>query len=251
MKDNPTIDRTSYEPAYIQLANILRNQISSGTFLPGKQLPSEAQLCSRYEVSPMTVRRTINLLIEQGVVSTTQGLGTFVKPLELGSSTFHLRELLNLFENSGDNKIKLLEVKIVSADNRISSHLSIPNGDRVIYLRRLLYKMNDPILYHQGYLLYDPARPVVEAEMDITALGGLFSGSGKTDLKNGELTINAITLDEKDAGLLKTEKGYPAFRLEHVFYDFSDRPLSWGWFTCRADKLQFTARVGIWDSIAK
>jgi GntR family transcriptional regulator len=40
---------------------------------------------------------------------------------------------------------------------------------------------------------------------------------------------------------------FPAFRLEHVFYDFENRPVSWGWFTCRADRLEFYTTVGIWD----
>ena len=54
------IDRDAYEPAYAQLANILRRKISKGEFRPGDQLPSEAQLCRRYGISPMTVRRSIN-----------------------------------------------------------------------------------------------------------------------------------------------------------------------------------------------
>ena len=72
------IDRNSYEPAYAQLANILRRQVAAGVFRPGDQLPSEAMLCQSYQVSPMTVRRTINVLAEEGVVSTARGRGTFV-----------------------------------------------------------------------------------------------------------------------------------------------------------------------------
>ena len=68
------INRDDYEPAYAQLANILRQQIAEGQFRPGDRLPSEAQLCERYDVSPMTVRRSINMLAAQDVVSTAQGL---------------------------------------------------------------------------------------------------------------------------------------------------------------------------------
>ena len=82
------IDRDACEPAYAQLANILRRQIAEGAFRPGDQLPSEAQLCRTYGISPMTVRRSINLLSDQGVVNTAQGKGTFVKPLELGTAVF-------------------------------------------------------------------------------------------------------------------------------------------------------------------
>ena len=63
-----TIDRNSYEPAYAQLVRILLGQIAAGEFRPGDRLPSEAQLCERYGVSPMTVRRVINILADQSVV---------------------------------------------------------------------------------------------------------------------------------------------------------------------------------------
>ena len=83
--DSNQIDRTSDEPAYAQLADIIRRQIGEGVFRPGEQLPSEAKLCQRFGISPMTVRRSINLLADQGVVNTAQGRGTFVKPLALST----------------------------------------------------------------------------------------------------------------------------------------------------------------------
>jgi DNA-binding GntR family transcriptional regulator len=89
-KSPETIDRNSYESAYAQLVRILRGQIASGEFRPGDRLPSEAQLCESYGVSPMTVRRVVNILADQGVVMAEQGRGTFVKPLELGTATFQL-----------------------------------------------------------------------------------------------------------------------------------------------------------------
>ena len=79
LEQSTSIDRGSYEPAYVQLVNSLRHSMAAGLLRPGDQLPSEAQLCSRYEVSPMTVRRAINILVDQGIVVTEQGRGTFVR----------------------------------------------------------------------------------------------------------------------------------------------------------------------------
>ncbi|MBU2468440.1 MAG: GntR family transcriptional regulator, partial [Proteobacteria bacterium] len=60
MEQAEQIDSESYEPAYSQLVNILRRQIAAGLFRPANVLPSEAELCRRYKISPMTVRRAIN-----------------------------------------------------------------------------------------------------------------------------------------------------------------------------------------------
>jgi DNA-binding GntR family transcriptional regulator len=239
------IDRDSYEPAYLQLANILRRQIADGAYRPGDQLPSEAQLCRRYGISPMTVRRSINLLSDQGVVNTAQGRGTFVKPLELGMANFDLGELQGLFINGASTAVKLLDVRIVSADERTARKLELIQGDPTIYIRRLFTRENKPIFYHRAYLIYDPMRPIVEAEMDVTSLQGLFTSADNSMLKRGELTIEATMMNEEEAKILQTQLPAAAFYLEHLFYDFENCPISWGWFIFHSDHLHFHTQVGI------
>jgi DNA-binding GntR family transcriptional regulator len=241
------IDRNSYEPAYAQLVRILLGQISAGMFRPGDRLPSEAQLCELYGVSPMTVRRVVNILADRGVVIAEQGRGTFVKPLELSTATFDLDRLQQLFRNEGRSRVKLSEVRITSATERTARKLAIEVGDRIVYIRRLIFQGEDPVLLHREHVIYDPTRPIIEAEMEVTALQGLLSGGGESDLKRGDLTIDATVLTEGEATLLQSEVGVPAFRLEHIFYDFDDRPVSWGWFICTGDRLCFTATIGIPD----
>jgi DNA-binding GntR family transcriptional regulator len=238
------IDRRSYEPAYAQLVHILRYQIAAGTLRPGDQLPSESQLCKLYRVSPMTVRRAINILADQGVISTAQGSGTFVKAVGLGAATFDLQELQTLFSDP-QTSVKLLEAHVALADERVARKLAITPGKRVIYLRRLLCRKGEPAFYHREYLVYDPTRPLVEAEMEVTSLQGLFDGSGSSILKHGDLTIEATVLNEEEARVLLVPASTAAFNLEHVFYDLDNRPISWGWFICRGDRLRFATKVGI------
>jgi hypothetical protein len=33
--------------------------------------------------------------------------------------------------------------------------------------------------------------------------------------------------------------------LEHLFYGYDDKPMSWGRFVCRGDLLQFRAHIGV------
>jgi DNA-binding GntR family transcriptional regulator len=240
------IDRDSYEPAYAQLVRILLGQIAAGVFRPGDRVPSEAQLCERYGVSPMTVRRAVNILADQGVVIAEQGRGTFVKPLELGTATFDLDRLQQLF-HADQSTVRVLEARIASAVERTARKLAIGVGDRTVFIRRLIFQGEEAILLHREHVVYDPTRSLIEAEMEVTALHGLFSGGGGSDLKRGDLTIEATVLTEEEAALLHSQAGSPAFRLEHIFYDFDGRPVSWGWFICTGDHLQFTAAIGIPD----
>ena len=44
-------------PAYLKIAAILREQIFSGSIVPGDILPSENLLCEQYKVSRDTIRK--------------------------------------------------------------------------------------------------------------------------------------------------------------------------------------------------
>lgn len=241
------IDRNSYEPAYAQLASILREQVATGAYQPGQKLPSEATLCKNYNVSPMTVRRAINLLIDQGVVSTIQGKGTFVKALNFSSISFNLHHFQDLFKDKKRTKIRFLEARIIRADEQIAHKIDIGVGQRVIFMRRLIDSDGEPVIYHKENMLYDPKLPIVEGELELTSLHGLFSGSNESSFKKGKLELKATVLDRESAHLLKSNAADPALKLEHVFYDFTDRPVSWGWFIFRSDLQELTTTVGIWE----
>lgn len=245
LKQTASIDRNSYEPAYAQLINILRHSMAQGILRPGDQLPSEAQLCERYGVSPMTVRRAVNALVDQGFVVAEQGRGTFVKPIAMSEATFGLKNLQDLLDDTEHTTVNVLEVRIVRVDDRVARKLEILPGERAIYIRRILKTDGLPVLYHREYLVYDPTRPIVEAELEVTALQRLFSGSGETILKRGKISLDATLLDEEEACLLQVEQPKAAFCFEHLFYDFDDRPISWGWFIARNDLLSFTTQVGL------
>ncbi len=242
LQETASIDRSSFEPAYSQLANILRQSMADGLLRPGDQLPSEAQIVERYGVSPMTVRRAINILVDQGVVIAEQGRGTFVKPIALSAATFQLEQLENLF---GGATVQVLEARIVAADERVARKLALQVGKRTIYIRRLLWNQGEPVFYHREYLIYDPSRPIVEAELEVTALQQLFSGISQSLLKHGDIHIEATLLNEEEARLLKAGQPMAAFCFEHLFYDFSNCPISWGWFIGRADRMRFSTSVGL------
>jgi DNA-binding GntR family transcriptional regulator len=239
----PTIDRGSYEPAYVQLVRIVSEQIANGSLRPGDQLPTEGQFCSLHDVSPMTVRRAMNILVERGLVHAIHGRGTFVKPLDIGRATFRLEELKEQW-TSGQTEVRLLEASILSADERVARKLNIAPGERAIYIRRVVLQGEAPAIYPREYLVYDPRRPVVEAQLQITSLEGLLQGQSGEGLRRGDLSIEAVNLQAEEAGVLQLTAGPAAFLLEHFFYDFQEHPVSWGCFICRADRFMLTTRVG-------
>lgn len=237
------IDRSSYEPAYIQLVNILKQAIASGQYQAGDQLPTEAELCATYDVSAMTVRRAIGMLLNQDAVSTTRGRGTFVRPLRLAKASFDLSELHSLLADEAVTA-RLLEARVLPAGPRAAAKLALADGTRIVSIRRVLQRRQEPLIYHRESLIYDPTRPIVEAELDVTALRDMFEGGAGSGPKRGELILHASSLSVHEASQLAQAAGSPAWVLEHIFIGYDEHPLSWGRFVCSADLLQFRASVG-------
>ena len=64
--------------AYNMVAEALRNRILRNELQPGRQLPSEHELCREFRTSRITIRRAMQLLEEELLVRRRQGSGTFV-----------------------------------------------------------------------------------------------------------------------------------------------------------------------------
>lgn len=238
------IKRSLKEPAYLQLADIIKEQISVGVYRSGDRLPSESQLREKYNLSPMTIRRAITMLIEKGVVHTVQGLGTFVNTIKLQKATFGLGQIFEIFEGNDTIRIKILEAAIVKADETIAHRLDCPVDTNTIHIRRLFTNDKEPVFYHYEFLIYDPRRPLIEGELQINALIDLFSGGDESDLKWGKIRVSAAILTDEESSRLKRPPGSAAMHLEHTFFDHEDQKISWGVFVCSADKFHLNTTVG-------
>jgi GntR family transcriptional regulator len=241
------IDKARFEPAYAQLATILRKQIAEGLYPPGDKIPSESSISKEYGVALMTVRQAIGVLTEQGLLERIQGTGTFVKPLNLTESRFELDSLREIFEDPEMTQVKVLQLTLARADEKTADKLRLSQGTRVILIRRLLLRGAVPLMFHEGRVRCDPTRPVVEAELNLGPLSELFTGQSGGAAKKGELAMIPAVLAEEEARLLGHPAGTPAFRLEYVVYGFDDVPFGWGWFLAPPDVLKLKTRLGLWE----
>ncbi|HEX6384913.1 MAG TPA: extracellular solute-binding protein [Anaerolineae bacterium] len=76
------IDHTTPIPLYYQLKLLIKKQIEEGQLQPGDQIPTEAELCQRYNMSRTPVRQALLELVREGLLTRTVGRGTFVTPVE-------------------------------------------------------------------------------------------------------------------------------------------------------------------------
>jgi len=74
----------AFAPKYQRIADALRRDIKTGAFKPGDQLPAETALLERFRaqlgtLSLPTIRQALAVLRAEGLISSQQGIGTFVR----------------------------------------------------------------------------------------------------------------------------------------------------------------------------
>mgnify|MGYP000577881827 FL=1 len=67
------------EPIYLQLKDMVRDMILAGELPEGEALPSVRQVAMDYKLNPLTVSKSWQLLVDEGLVEKRRGLGMFVQ----------------------------------------------------------------------------------------------------------------------------------------------------------------------------
>lgn len=65
-------------PIYLQLFEILKNEIISGGFEPGQKLPSVRELSLMAQVNPNTLQKALGTLKQEGLIHTRRTSGKFI-----------------------------------------------------------------------------------------------------------------------------------------------------------------------------
>ncbi|HSL30352.1 MAG TPA: GntR family transcriptional regulator [Anaerolineales bacterium] len=126
----------------------LRQAITKGTFPPGTQLPTEAELCQMLAVSRTVVREALRVLEEDGLVTRRHGVGTFVRDRQILKNLNFNFGTTEMIESAGmapgNNHIV---VRSETADQEIAEQLRIPPGTPVVTVERVRTADGRPVVY--------------------------------------------------------------------------------------------------------
>ena len=242
-----TIDKSSRLPAYAQLADILRSSISQGEYPPGDRLPAESALAKSHGVSAMTARQAVSVLEEEGLVRRIQGKGTYVRKIGVSASSFGLDALGEVLADHDNLSVRIIKASVKKTPGVEKEVLGLKPNQPVIVVERVILHQSEPFALHVSYTRFDPASPTVESMLDTVVLTELIYQEGYSNFKRGALHLVPTQLGEREARLLKLEKGNSVFKLEHLFYDFDNKPAAYGWYIVSHEKMPLVSKIGIWD----
>ena len=246
-------------PKYHQIYLVLREQLQEGRFDAG--LPGELALMQQFAVARVTVRRALELLQNEGMISREPGRGTRrVQPdaeshnsavNEGKSGRAHLTGLLeNLVSMGLRTSVNVLEVETISASSAVAAALSIGLGTAVQKAVRVRSTQEGPLSHITTYVPAEMARQFGKRELAQKPILLLLEESG-VKVGRAHQTISAKLADAVIARHLDVAVGSALLAVRRLIYDDQERPVQWLHGLYRPDRYEYQmelSRVGSIDA---
>lgn len=140
---------------YLNIYNILANKIENNEYQANEKLPSEKEIMNQYNVSRDTVRKSLNMLEQNGYIQKSKGKGSFV--LDIGKFNFPVSGVVSFKEISGKLGMNV-ETMVESLDcivpkKNILSGLELSEDDKVWRVVRTRVVDKEKVILDKDYIV--------------------------------------------------------------------------------------------------
>jgi GntR family transcriptional regulator len=168
---------TRQSARYEEIARYLRGLIARAS--PGDRLPSDADLCERFEVSRMTARQAVQLVANDGLIERRRGAGTFVRsqPVlrDLGSPLSFSESMRKRGMTASSRILRWSEIK-PSEEERAA--LRLAPGENAHVLERLRLADGTPMAIERAVMPVELAREI-DGDLETGSLHAAFERVGR------------------------------------------------------------------------
>ncbi|NLC52294.1 MAG: GntR family transcriptional regulator [Firmicutes bacterium] len=240
-----TLSSANHVPKYIQLKELLEQQIDDGVWSPGEKIPSEAELQQMFGISRTTVRLAIKELIVEQKLVTVQGRGTFVVEPKVENT---LPELTSFTEDIQEKGFQpgstVLSVTREQASDSVRKALQMEEDGEVLKLARLRTIDGAPVGLHVAYL--NTALLRGKTDLSIAENESLYSVLERDHglkICDAQETIEALPADAYRSTLLEVPEGFPLLHLRRITYLESGEPVEYVKMWYRADRYRYSVKL--------
>lgn len=220
------LNRDDLYPLYVQIKRKIIEGINNGYYLDGSRLPSETELCKKYEVSRITIRRSLQDMVDTGYLIRKQGKGTFVKTRKIKRSLITVDGYTEYMKKIGKNpQRKIVEKQIKPCPPYVAERLLIPEGSNILELKRIMYLDGAPFGYHiNSYpLVFFPG---LEKEItDQISTHELLEGKYGCSLKRRSKILNVLLVGEEIANYLGCDVNDPVYQIDKIEFNQYNKPV--------------------------
>lgn len=217
---NIVIDKNIPIPLHEQLRKQLTQAIYDGELKVGSKMPTEEELCEKYNISRTVVRQAYTALINSDLCVRERGKGTFVRVPDvvdsLVSTSFNFTE--EMLKKGYSPKTKQLSIDIIDYDKEIYSELNLEKNEKVWRLVRIRYVNDAPFIYMENYLPYKYFTDLDKLNFNRVSLyDSLEKEYGMTVVRAGR-KVSAVNASKKYAEILGCKANTALMNIENTGY---------------------------------
>ena len=213
-------------PEYLRIVEAIKQKITSEEIKPGDAIQSENLLCEEFNVSRMTVRKGLAVLVNEGYIYSIPGKGNYVCEPDLDLYTLNFDEMLPS-EKKGE-EIRLMEVNVIKPSYEVGFNLEIPENKHVIVVKRVFVTDGEVKAFDIKYIPYYRGIPIVEKEIRYATFPEMVAKKNSIFAMTKKLKIRAAAAKGEVSQVLDIMEGDPVLVVEQKLLDEKDHPIGWG-----------------------
>ncbi|WP_159458169.1 MULTISPECIES: GntR family transcriptional regulator [Listeria] len=205
---------------YELIASDIRRKIQEGAYEVNEQLPFEKDLCKAYNASRITIRKAMDMLVNEGLIYKRRGSGSYVKGAEM-SAQLQATTLENF--SGKDITTEVIDFTVIKSPDDIAEKLKISSFDFVYDIRRLHKKNNSPFAIEQSYM---PIQLIQGIRLDVltTSIYNFVKDEIGLVPKSVHRQLNACHPSKNDEKLLEVDWNFPLLEMEQIVYLDNGKP---------------------------
>lgn len=240
------LNREAAAPLYIQVKEVLLEEIRSGQYHPHDRLPSERQLSQRFDVSRMTVRQALLDMAREGAIYARLGKGTFVAAPKFDQQ---LRTLTSFSQDvhsrGGKPTSQVLEARQMAASAEVAAALRLAHGAPVLVLSRLRLSNGVPLAIETANLPYELCPDLLQHDFATESLYEVLRADYGIEPAQAEQVIEAALATPRDAELLQLTPPAAVLNMQRLTRDSHGHPIEYVHSTYRSDRYKFRSLLTV------
>jgi GntR family transcriptional regulator len=232
-----SINRDSRLPLYTQLYEILRAKITSGEWAAGEMIPPEHELIDSYQLSRTTVRQTLDLLVNEGLIYRQRGRGTFVTHPPVEQALLRIISFTEDMRQRGfEPGTEVLFSGLVAAPEDIAEELQIEPGEELTRLERLCLADGEPMSVEESLLVHRYCPGVLDGDYAEHSLREALEREYGIRWSQAKQAIRAVRPSRRLAELLCIGPDSALLSIERVSYSQDYVPIEFLRIYYRGDR---------------
>ena len=209
--------RDTAVPLYLQIAQDIKGKIDRKEIAANSRIPTEAELSKAYQVSRITIRKALEILVDEEILVRRQRIGTFVSDKKLSRNLNHFMGFTKICELNGKKAgTNFLSAELVRAMPSDVKRLGLSEDDKVIRIRRLRYCDDVPVILEENHFPKEYAYLLAE---DLNgSLNEILNRHG-VSLVGGSKIIGVCYANREEARLLNIKENEALILSKGVVHD--------------------------------